>query len=353
MVLRTRRLIALLFFFSTLVLFGRVAPAQQSFSVLTYNIAGLPPAIAALPVLTTIPLIADRLNGSDYQIIAIQEGFVHGIDDPFPNPFSAGVGTLFYDEITISNATPQDFQSPAADAPTGGAFSVASGLIRLSTSPFTGYHRTKWNTLFGDLGSDGSDAASDKGYSLARHEVALGLFVDVYNLHADAGQDAGSISARADNLDQLIAAINANSPASNAVVVLGDFNSLYTRSTDVIRDLITPGGTINDPLSDVWVELKRGGSVPPTGPELTSGCATSLADGDCEDVDKILYRSGTSLTLTPTMYFVEDDFVDGDGLDLSDHFPTGAVFTVPEPTGAWLAVLLSLAALRYARHHPR
>ena len=225
---------------------------------------------------------------------------------------------------------------------------MASGLIRLSTSSFDSYSRTKWDMLFGSLGQNGSDAASDKGYSFARHEVAPGFFVDVYNLHADAGNDTGSINARTDNIDQLIVAINANS-SGNAVIALGDFNSRYTDATDVIRDLITPGGTIDDPLTDVWVELARGGSVPPLGPDLTSGCLTSLADGDCEDVDKIYYRSTASVMLTPTLYFVEDDFVDGAQMDLSDHYPTGAVFTVPEPAGASMAALLTLVGLARRR----
>jgi hypothetical protein len=341
----TRRLLPALVLALPLVLSGGVALAQQSFTVLSYNVAGLPPAVAAVDVLTNIPLIADRLNSTDYSIIAIQEGFVHGFDDPTN---INGVGTGFYDEITTSNATPGDFQTPPADTPSGGFLSVSSGLIRLSTSPFESYSRTKWDMLFGSLGESGSDAASDKGYSFARHEVAPEVFVDVYNLHADAGNDAGSIAARTDNIDQLITAINANS-SGNAVIALGDFNSRYTDSNDVIRDLITPGGTIDEPLTDVWVELARGGSVPPLGPDLTSGCSTSLADGDCEDVDKIYYRSGDSVSLTADVYFVEDDFVDGAQMDLSDHYPTGAVFTVPEPGGFSIAALLTLAGLARRR----
>jgi uncharacterized protein (TIGR03382 family) len=83
--------------------------------------------------------------------------------------------------------------------------------------------------------------------------------------------------------------------------------------------------------------------------DLDSGCSTDLAGASCESVDKIFYRSGTAVTLTPTQYFVRSDFTDAGGAQLSDHFPTGAVFTVPEPAAGPLAALIGLAALARRR----
>jgi hypothetical protein len=331
-------------------------------TVLSYNVAGQPPAATEIDSFDNIPLIAARLNSSEFDLVAIQEGFVHGFDDPSPSSESFGVGALFYSQLTLMNATPNDFQFPPVDAPTGGSLSVASGLLRLSAPEFTGFVRTKWDTMFGVLGQNGGDEDSDKGFSFARHQLAPGLAVDIYNWHADAGyddgQDIGSIAARADNVGQLIAAINANS-VDNAVFVLGDTNSRYTRPEDVIRDLVTAalasatgsvGTPIDDPLTDVWVELVRAGMIPPqTGTDLDSGCATDLAGAGCESVDKIFYRSGANVMLTPTGYFVRTDFVDGADQDLSDHLPTGAVFTVPEPTVAPAVALLCLGLLARSR----
>ena len=102
------------------------------------------------------------------------------------------------------------------------------------------------------------DALSEKGYSFARHTITPGALLDVYNWHAQAG---GSEAAeRADNTRQLIDEINTRSEG-NAVIVLGDTNSTYDRTADVIREMLTD--TIGDgggdaPLEDVWVELVRG-----------------------------------------------------------------------------------------------
>ena len=99
-----------------------------------------------------------------------------------------------------------------------------------------------------------------------------------------------------------------------------------------------------------WSWFAEGASPLRPASNLESGCATSLADANCETVDKILYRSGDSVTLTPTSYFVRTDFTDlGDASELSDHFPTGAVFVVPEPAGAAVAALLTVGLLARGR----
>ena len=55
------------------------------------------------------------------------------------------------------------------------------------------------------------------------------MYVDFYNLHTNAGTNDGDEASRADNLDQLTAFIRSHS-AGNAVVVMGDTNTRYTRS---------------------------------------------------------------------------------------------------------------------------
>ncbi|GAA4721558.1 hypothetical protein Prum_010910 [Phytohabitans rumicis] len=94
-----------------------------------------------------------------------------------------------------------------------------------------------------------------------RVRLAEGVYVDFYNLHADAGSDSGDLSARAANFAQLSSFISSHS-AGNAVVVMGDTNTRYTRATDgtTIRDFASANG-----LTDVWVELTRGGNAPAEG----------------------------------------------------------------------------------------
>ena len=175
------------------------APARAgSFSVLTYNVAGLPEGLSGSNPSVNIPLISPLLN--DYDLVNVQEDFA-------------------YHAQLVSQAT-HPYQS--VPGPTQGSY--GDGLSRFSVFPFTDHTRIQWTDCFGTL-SNGSDCLTPKGFSAARHELAPGAFVDVYNFHADAANDAGSIAARQSNLRQLADYIVANS-AGNAVLVMGDSNSL-------------------------------------------------------------------------------------------------------------------------------
>ena len=74
-------------------------------------------------------------------------------------------------------------------------------------------------------------ASPPKGFTFMRIRLAEGVYVDFYNLHADAGSNPGDLTARADNFAQLTAFIQ-NHSAGNAVVVVGDTNTRYTRTVD-------------------------------------------------------------------------------------------------------------------------
>ncbi len=315
----------------------------ERLTVLSYNVAGLPPIVQAakdseeLNPLEHIPLIAERFDAAKYYVVGFQEGFVQdpSLDEGPPyDETSASVGTLFYDQLTANTGDPPYEQTAPADALMVGELPrVASGLGRLSTSPFTGYLRNRWDKL------SGFDVFSDKGYSFARHWLTESVIVDIYNWHANAGTDSlnpeGGPAARANNVEELIAAINANS-AGNAVIVLGDSNNLYPRSFDTIRRLLGleegPAGSedLDVPLKDVWIELARDGNVPEQNDEKLKVCdgPKGQAGPDCEHKDKILYRSGDDVELRPLVYFVEEDFVvPGSSTQLSDHWPVGAEFS--------------------------
>jgi endonuclease/exonuclease/phosphatase family metal-dependent hydrolase len=221
------------------------------------------------------------------------------------------------------------------------------------------FARTQWTDCFGTGGLNGSDCDTNKGFAFARITLAPGAEIDLYDLHADAGQDAGSRAARQANILQLISFINTNS-SGRAVIVLGDTNSLYTRSTDNIGLMLSNAG-----LQDAWIQSALGGTTPgfSTSPN-NSGCppprgnavggAVDASGASCELIDKIFFRSSAQLELTLLKYEVLLNFVDGSGASLSDHLPVTARFDyqlVPEPT---LAVLLSVAAASIAsRRRPR
>lgn len=301
-----------------------------SFAVLSYNIHGLPPQIEISPGVfvdgnpdspTTIPQIATALgnNLGSWDVVAIQEAFV----------------PEYYDAVNAPSPN-----TPPIDTPVPPAL-AASGLTRLSQTAFSGFVRETWSVC----GPNRGDCLADKGFSMARHMVA-GEIVDIYNLHADAGQESEDIAARNAQLVQLADRIITWSHG-NAVIVIGDTNSLFNRGADTIDAFLSSAF-----LADAWVELMNGGVVPAGGTSPVSGCAND-AETDpvvCERIDKILYRGSNTLTLTATGYSVPASlFQDMAMNDLSDHRPVEVIFEaqaspqlVPalEPLGT--ALLLSL-----------
>jgi hypothetical protein len=282
------------------------------FSVLTYNIRGLPvPAIedrtaeiaAIAPLLEDFHTAGGTIVGGP-SVVLLQELFFQGYYDTLTNPLT----------VSYPNKTAKDSSGPNG---------IGDGLNMLSDFTFTGFDRTQWEDCFGTGGANGSDCDTNKGYSFARYSID-GLSVDIYNLHADAGQDTDSQFARRGNIDQLIDAINTRSPEGTAFIVMGDTNSRYTRTPDDTIESI-PLGT---GATDVWVELVNAGITPGAGPDIDSGCAADPASSTCELIDKVFYRSGDSVTLSALNYEVlNEEFSDAGG-DLSDHFPVTVRFSI-------------------------
>lgn len=314
---------------------GAAGPAVAgSFSVLTYNVAGLPLGLSgSSPEVNTVQ-ISPRLN--DFDLVVVQEdfGFHEELVSEIVHPFASVKDTTDVPFVI-------DLFAPAPSPQLG------DGLNTFAFHPFSDFARVTWNDCFGVL-TDGSDCLAPKGFSVARHEVESGVFVDVYNLHADAGGDPDSVAARRANLRQLADFILIASEG-NAVIVLGDTNSRYTREGDILPEFLATTG-----VSDVWVERAREGVFPEVGPSLQEGCAISFADANCERVDKIFYRSGREIELTTLAYSVPEDWVDTAGVQLSDHEPVSAVFRVraiPEPTTG-VSILAGIAMLAALRKRP-
>lgn len=295
-----------------------------TFSVLTYNVAGLPQGTNPdqFPAVNTVK-ISPKLNA--YDLVGVQEDF------------------WYHTELTSEVTHPhQSVKDTSGRDPY--FFGLGDGLNTFSQSPFSGFAREMWMSCNGYFEA-GSDCLAPKGLTFARHTLAPGVEIDVYNLHADAGGAAEDLAARRSNLRQLADAIEARS-AGRAVIVLGDTNSRYTRADDILPELVSSAG-----LTDVWVELSRGGVAPSVGAALQSGCASDPSGPDCETIDKIFYRSGGGVLLEALSYARPQDFVDELGDPLSDHDPTAAVFrftSVPEPGTATLVAtaLVGLASLR-------
>lgn len=163
---------------------------------------------------------------------------------------------------------------------------------------------------------NGADGMIDKGFRFYQVQMAPGVVVDVYILHMDAETDPGDNAARASQIDQLMAAVNANDNG-NPIIIMGDTNCRYTR--DPLESTIIAAG-----FSDPWIDLEREGVYPKMGDE-------SLMVGDLgyqkgEVVDKVFYKDGTNVKLDATKYFVDAEGYTDEGGLLGDHPPVIVTF---------------------------
>ncbi|MFJ8332514.1 jacalin-like lectin [Streptomyces sp. NPDC094437] len=256
--------------------------ATGTFNVLTYNVAGLPEGLSSSHPATNTPLISPKL--APYDIVNVQEDFNYH-------------AALYAGD-----------HHPYRTATSGGA-AFGDGLNTLSSYPFDDFERVKWNDC------TGTNCLTPKGFSLARLRLAEGVYVDLYNAHPNADDSDDALAARRANIAQLSAFIQANS-AGNAVIVMGDTNTRYTRAGDNIRTLVRDNGLI-----DAWVELVKGGTEPTQGADALL-CPTTAPTNDCEVVDKVFYRGSKLVSLDATRYNDEwAAFLDSAGGNLSDHFP--------------------------------
>ncbi|HEX7301842.1 jacalin-like lectin [Lentzea sp.] len=262
-------------------------PTTGTFSVLSYNVAGLPEGLSSGNPRVNTPVISRRIGR--YDVVHVQEDFNYhaalyaGDDHPFRTPTSGGV--------------------PFGD-----------GLNTLSSYPYSELTRDKWDRC------NGTDCLTPKGFTFSRVRFAEGVYVDFYNVHSNAGTAEADLAARRANITELSRAITANS-AGNAVVVAGDTNTRYTRAGDNIRDLVSANG-----LTDAWVQEERGG-VPPAAGSPALVCDDAAVTDACEVVDKILFRGNRYISLELTRYANENAaFRTADDEMLSDHYPITAGF---------------------------
>ncbi|MGW7611021.1 jacalin-like lectin [Streptomyces sp. NPDC054766] len=273
------------------------AADSGTFSVLSYNVAGLPDGISSAPTPRASSTTAIGGLIAPYDIVHVEEDFN-------------------YHAALYAADTAHAYRTP-----TSGGAGIGSGLNTLSKISYDtdDFERVGWNSCQVDSG----DCLTPKGFTFMRERLAEGVYVDFYNLHTNAGTNDGDLASRADNLNQLTAFISTHS-AGNAVVVMGDTNTRYTRSGDTIAEFGAANG-----LTDAWVQVVRGGTPPAKGSDaLVCDQSGTTVPNTCEVVDKILYRGSKLVTLDATSYNNEHTrFLTSDGLMLSDHDPITASFT--------------------------
>ena len=257
--------------FSVSILAGSFAP--KSFSFLTYNVAGLPDFISQSNPARYTKKISPLLN--DYDIVVVQEDFSYH-KDLISELHHAYVGQ------NGKNGT------------------LGDGLARFSKTSFSDVDHVGWEKCYGTLGH-ANDCLTKKGYSFATHEIAPGVFIDIYNLHMDAGAADGDIAAKDVQMDQLIKRINTASK-DKALIVAGDWNLKKDRDDKI---------SLLERISE------------------KTGLQDSCEFLKCPDerIDRVMFRSGAGVELRPVKWKVErDKFKTKTGIPLSDHKAVSVMF---------------------------
>lgn len=240
--------------------------AAGTIKFLTYNVAGLPQFISQVQPARNIPLISPLLN--NYELVVVQEDF-------------------WYHSVLTAQA-----RHPWKSVPLVQYYTlVGDGLNTFSQTRFFDFERRKWNDFHGIV-NHSNDGLSSKGFSACRHDVGNGVMIDVYNLHADAGNDPGDEAARTKNFQQLLAFMQTYS-TTNPVIVAGDTNLSANRPADmaVLSDFLGRAG-----LRDAARVL-----------------------GKHEVLDRVMVRGTADVTLDPVLWRDADEFNDSNGQPLSDH----------------------------------
>jgi hypothetical protein len=249
------------------------ALGSGSLKLVTYNVAGLPEGISQSHPFKNLPLIGKFLNR--YDLALVQEDFAYPLE--------------LRRATTFAHTSPVFVRGKRVD--------FGDGLSEFSRLPFSGFEREAWATCNGYVGAY-FDCLTPKGFSFARHELSPGVFVDVYDVHLDAGNASGDVRARDAQLLQLSSAILRHSE-HQAVIVAGDTNVRRGR-----RELLS------------GLEARNG---------LSEACEI-LHCPEPRRIDRVFYRSSPTLTLNPLSWATDPSFVDEQGNALSDHLPVAVDF---------------------------
>jgi Endonuclease/Exonuclease/phosphatase family len=265
------------------LLLGHPPPAQAALGhlkVVTYNIAGLPDGFSTAHPSANMAAVGERL--ASYDLALLQEDFAYG--------------ALLRETVALQ------YQSPPFVR--GERWNFGDGLSQFSMLPFAPLTREPWRACHGIVDSY-MDCLTPKGFTFTRQTLAMGVVVDVYNVHLDAGGGPGDRAAREAQIEQLITAIERHSKGK-ALLVAGDTN-IRGRQSELLARLERETG-----LSDV--------------------CSAAHCP-DPQRIDRIFVRSSPQLTWQPRSWSIDKRFVDDQGAPLSDHLAVSAELDWSSATG--------------------
>ena len=257
---------------------GQVYPeSEASFSVLTYNVAGLPSWISKSDPARNTPIMSSLLN--QFDLVLVQEDF-------------------FYHEELSRESEHTYVSEPLV---MGLRTILGDGLNRFSSIALRDLTRHPWSDCHGYL-TAASDCLTAKGFSVGRHKLTENQELHVYNIHLDSGRGEPDRQTRKAQLQQLVQSLRLYS-SEHAVIVAGDTN-LHENNEDLFQAFLEETN-------------------------LVDTCRRLDCDSP-ERIDRVMYRNSGSLELEPTGYRVDSQFVRSDGTDCSDHKPVVVDFAWTE-----------------------
>ncbi len=250
------------------------AGTSGEFTVFCQNVAGLPDISfitggEAKNVIHNQVTIGKFVEEKQYDIFAVQEDF--GYHDKLVEFMPS------YKNQTMHH---------------GGVPSGDGTNIYTRSFPMYNERHIPWNTLYG-LVNDGADEFSQKGITYCCIEVADGVLVDFYDIHADAYDGEGSRAARLDNYQQLRDLINSRS-VDRPVIITGDFNEYFFGGYHSLRDVfVTEMG-----MKDAWIELYNDGNYDFDAPYVNAHPDRGQRWGNWDSVERYIYKDGANVSIS-------------------------------------------------------
>ncbi len=240
---------------------------------------------------------AQYFNAGDFDIVAVQEDFS-------------------YHTSLVDNLNGYRYQTNhSGNIPGGDGLNVFTKEI-----PIYNEYREAWKDAAGDLAE--GDTLTPKGFMHMVLDLGNGIYVDFYNLHADAFDGEDSIKAREGNYRQLAALVQENYiKYDRPVIITGDFNQMLHTGAEGNSHMYEIFHE-NLQLKDAWVEIHNGGDYENFTKWIESGV---FYWGEWDSVDKFLYKNGGGVEIE-ALDFDYNWVLNDAGARVSDHSTAEVVF---------------------------
>ena len=299
----TAVLMAVLMLASCLCLSAFAAEEKTvTLKIANFNVAGLPDVNNWIgknenDISENQERIGQYLSAGGFDIVAVQEDFT-------------------YHNYLRDNLVGFNYETEHS-----GSFLGGDGM-NIFTKNYPLYNTTRygWEERSGVL-EDGADDLSAKGILYSVIEIAEGVYVDFYNIHADAYDSEKDRAAREDNFRQVTDLINANYEKNNRpVVIVGDFN-YHVHGTPADDSNIHYYFLEKSGLTDAWVTLYNGGDYH----NFDKWKATDDPNhfdhywGRWDSVEKVMYKNGGGVKVEAVSFNYEFVTVEDGSRRVSDH----------------------------------